>query len=86
MKNIFSIRNLYKALAIVSFGFYVYPVSAFENPAHPRDPEDIMSEDAERHPGHQYERRILDLIDPDNAPHTEEDRKNWASRERDGLD
>lgn len=73
-------RILYIILAYASFGFYVHPMCAFENPAHPRDVEDIKNEDDENNPGNQYERKGLDEIDPDNAPHSEEDRKNWAEK------
>lgn len=75
------IRKLYIFLAFVSFGFYVHPICAFENPAHPRTPEEMQAEDDENNPGNQYERKQLDEIDPDNAPHSEEDRKNWANKE-----
>lgn len=81
VKGIDMIRKLYIFLAFVSFGFYVHPICAFENPAHPRAPEEIQAEDDEKNPGNQYERKQLDEIDPDNAPHSEEDRKNWASKE-----
>jgi hypothetical protein len=73
-------RILYKILALVSFGFYIHPMGAFENPAHPRSPEEIQNESDEKNPGNQYERKQLDEIDPDHAPHSEEDRKNWAQR------
>jgi hypothetical protein len=75
------IRKLYILLAFASFGFYVHPICAFENPAHPRTPEEMQAEDDEKNPGNQYERKQLDEIDPDRAPHSEEDRKNWASKE-----
>lgn len=66
-------------LAITSFGFIVHPMCGFENPVHPRSPEEIQQESDENNPGNQYERKQLDEIDPDNAPHSEDDRKNWAS-------
>lgn len=37
-------RILYKILAVVSFGFYVHPIAAFENPAHPRSAEEVQEE------------------------------------------
>lgn len=39
-------RILYKILAFVSFGFYVHPLAlnAFENPAHPRNADEIQRE------------------------------------------
>ena len=74
---------LYVLLAYTSFGFYIHPsaLSAFENPAHPRTPEEMQAEDDEKNPGNQYERKQLDEIDPDGAPHSEEDRKNWANKD-----
>lgn len=75
------IRRLYILLAFASFGFYVHPACGFENPAHPRTPEEMQAEDDEKNPGNQYERKQLDEIDPDNAPHSEEDRKNWANKD-----
>lgn len=80
-KEINMYRILYLILAYASFGFYVHPLAAFENPAHPRTPEEMQAEDDEKNPGNQYERKQLDEIDPDRAPHSEEDRKNWANRE-----
>lgn len=73
------IRMLYLMLAFTSLGFYVHP-SAFgmENPAHPRNPEEIQREEDENNPGNQYERKQMDELWPDNAPHSEEDRKNLA--------
>jgi len=76
-------KILYTILAFVSFGFYVHPTCAFENPAHPRSPEEIQHEDDERNPGNRYERKALDEIDPDRAPHSEEDRKHWAKKDID---
>lgn len=75
-------RKLYILLAFATFGFYVHPMCfAMENPVHPRSPEEIKAEDDENHPGNQYQRKQLDEIDPDHAPHSEEDRKNWANKE-----
>lgn len=74
------VRILYIILAYVSCGFYIHPLAAFENPAHPRNPEEMQSEEDEKNPGNQYERKQLDEIDPDGAPHSEEDRKNWANK------
>jgi len=72
------LRFLYLFLAFASFGFYVHPLCAYENPAHPRDVQDIAEEDEANHPANEYERKALDEIDPDGAPHSEEDRKNFA--------
>ena len=76
-----TIKILYLILAVVSFGFYVHPMLGFENPAHPRSPEEIQKEDDENNPGNQYERKALDEVDPERAPHSEEDRKNWAQKQ-----
>ena len=52
-----------------------------ENPAHPRAPEEIQSEDDENNPGKRHERKQMDELWPDEAPHSEEDRKNFANKE-----
>lgn len=75
------LRILYIMLTYASFGFCVHSLDAHECPAHPRTPEQIQAEDDENNPGNQYERKALDEIDPDHAPHSEEDRKNWANKE-----
>lgn len=73
-------KYLYRILAIVSFGFYVHPICAFENPGHPRSAEEVKNEEDENNPVNKYERKVLDLVDPNKAPHSEEDRKNFAHR------
>jgi hypothetical protein len=73
-------KILYKILAYVSFGFYIHPLCGFENPAHPRTPEEMQKEDDEKNPANRYERKQLDEIDPDHAPHSEEERKKWAEK------
>lgn len=45
---------------------------------HPRDSEDIEREERENCPVEEYQRRVLDNIDPDNAPHDSKDVDNWA--------
>lgn len=45
---------------------------------HPRDVEEMEREARENDPVEEYQRRWLDAIDPDNAPHTSEDVDNWA--------
>lgn len=65
-------------LLIFSCGFYTLPVKGFENPAHPRDLKEIQEEEDEKNEQNRSERRILDIIDPENAPHSEEDRKNFV--------
>lgn len=70
---------LYRILAVVSFGFYIHPLTAFENPAHPRDAEEFQREiDDEQY---RQNREILDIIDPDNAPHSTEDAKNFVNKD-----
>lgn len=73
-------RFLYQVLAVVSFGFYVHPMAAFENPGHPRDAEEIQRESDDK--AQEHTKDILDIIDPDNAPHTTDDAKNFAGVEK----
>jgi hypothetical protein len=74
-------RFLRLAMLILTCGFYTLHVVGYEIPIEPKTPEKIKAEDDENNPGNQNERRQLDQIDPENAPHSEEDRKNWASIE-----
>ena len=71
------VKLLYGILAVVSFGFYVHPLSAFECPGHPRDAEEIQRENDD----YRYKdmKDLLDAIDPENAPHSTEEAKNFAS-------
>jgi len=53
-------------------------VYCMDCPGHPRDVEEIQREyDDERY---EYDKEILDIIDPENAPHTTEDAKNFAQK------
>lgn len=72
------IRIFYIILAFASMGFYVHP-ACFENPAHPRDLQDIKDEDEYNNPVNEHQRRILDELYPERAPHSEEDRKNFVN-------
>lgn len=53
---------------------------------HPRDAEEMEREARENDPVEEYQRRILDTLDPDNAPHDSEDVDNWAAISRDNFD
>lgn len=44
MKKIKFYKFLKITLLIFSFGFYCLPVDAFENPAHPKTPDEIAEE------------------------------------------
>lgn len=43
---------------------------------HPRDAGEIQEENDDEQ--YRYKREVLDNIDPENAPHTTEDAKNFA--------
>lgn len=53
---------------------------------HPRDAEEVEREARENDPVEEYQRKWLDSIDPDNAPHDSEDVDNWAGISRDNFD
>lgn len=65
-------------LLIVISGLYIGTLSAYECPGHPRTADDIQRECDEKDVGITNTRKMLDNIDPENAPHTVEDAKNFA--------
>ena len=79
-KKIMFYRILRMMLLILTCGFYTLHVAAYEIPIEPKKPEEIKQESDENNPGYQRERENLDQIDPEHAPHSEEDRKNWAQK------
>jgi hypothetical protein len=82
-RKIMFYRVLRFVFLVLTCGFYTMHVAAYEIPIEPRTPEKMQEESDRNNPGNEYERKALDQIDPDNAPHSEEDRKNWASPFRD---